>query len=134
MPNIGSYEERIKAFDWSISEEELEYKEGNVLNIGWYCSDRICQMGKAEKQALIWESALGDKKTYTYNDVRRASNTIGAYLQGLGIKPEDRVCIFMDKIPELYIGFVGILKIGAIAQPLFSAFGEESLHVRLDDA
>jgi len=52
----------------------------------------------------------------------------------LGIKNEDRVCLFMDKIPELYMGFLGILKLGAIAQPLFSAFGDESLHVRLDNA
>ena len=40
----------------------------------------------------------------------------------------------MDRIPELYLGFLGILKIGAIAQPLFSAFGDESLFVRLDNA
>ena len=40
----------------------------------------------------------------------------------------------MDRVPELYIGVLGILKIGAIAQPLFSAFGDESLFVRLDNA
>ena len=40
----------------------------------------------------------------------------------------------MDRIPELYIGLLGILKIGAIAQPLFSAFGDESLFVRLENA
>ena len=40
----------------------------------------------------------------------------------------------MDRIPELYFSFLGILKIGAIVQPLFSAFGDESLFVRLDDA
>ena len=40
----------------------------------------------------------------------------------------------MDRIPELYFSFLGILKIGAIVQPLFSAFGEESLFVRLGDA
>ena len=45
MSNIGSYDERIKNFDWSIAEKELDYKPGNVINIGWYCSDRICQTG-----------------------------------------------------------------------------------------
>ena len=40
----------------------------------------------------------------------------------------------MDKVPELYLGVLGILKIGAIAQPLFSAFGDESLFVRLENA
>lgn len=134
MTHIGSYEERLKNFNWNIAEKELEYQPGNVINIGWYCSDRICQLGMADKPALIWEGMGGKEKRFTYNDIRLNSNTIGHFLRGLGIQPEDRVCLFMDKIPELYLGFLGILKIGAIAQPLFSAFGDESLFVRLDNA
>lgn len=134
MSNIGSYEERLKNFDWSIAEKELDYKDGDNINIGWYCSDRICQMGNANKLALIWEGLGGKEKQYTFNDIRLRSNTIASYLKGLGINPGDRVCLFMDKIPELYMGFLGILKLGAVAQPLFSAFGDESLHVRLDNA
>jgi acetyl-CoA synthetase len=134
MSNIGSYEERLKNFSWPISEKELDYKPGQVINIGWYCSDRICQQGKGEKLALLWEGLGGTEKKFTYNDVRRASNTIGAFLRRLGIKNEERVCLFMDRVPELYIGLLGILKTGAIAQPLFSAFGDESLFVRLDNA
>ncbi|HAF27837.1 MAG TPA: acetate--CoA ligase [Bacteroidales bacterium] len=134
MSNIGSYEKRLENFDWSIAEKELDYKNGDNINIGWYCSDRICQMGKAEKSALIWEGLGGVEKQFTFNDIRLRSNTIAAFLKNLGIQNEDRVCLFMDKIPELYIGFLGILKLGAVAQPLFSAFGDESLHVRLDNA
>jgi acetyl-CoA synthetase len=134
MSNIGSYEERAKSFDWSQSEKELGYKKGDLLNIGWYCSDRVCEMGKADKIALYWENALGVEKQYTYNDVRLYSNSIGAFLRSLDVKDGDRVCLFLDRIPELYIGLLGILKIGAIAQPLFSAFGDESLFVRLDNA
>lgn len=134
MSHIGSYDERIKNFDWNIAEKELDYKPGNTINIGWYCTDRICQQGKANKLALIWEGLGGAEKKFTYNDIRLASNTIGQFLKDLGINPEDRVCLFMDKIPELYLGFLGILKMGAIAQPLFSAFGDESLFIRLDNA
>jgi acetyl-CoA synthetase len=134
MYNIGSYEQKVKDFDWVLSEEELGYKDGDVINIGWYCTDRICQMGKADKLALIWEGMGGKTKNYTFNDIRLATNTIGAFLRDLGIKDGDRVCLFMDKIPELYLGFLGILKVGAVAQPLFSAFGDESLHVRLENA
>jgi len=134
MSNMGSYQDRIKNFDWSISEKELGYKKGDVINIGWYCTDRICQLGKAGKTALIWEGQSGKEKCYTFNDIRLATNTIGAFLKGLGINPGDRVCLFLDKVPELYLGFLGILKIGAIVQPLFSAFGDESLLVRLENA
>lgn len=134
MSNIGSYEERVKHFDWSIAEEELEYKKGNIINIGWYCSDRICQMGKADKTALLWEGMGGREKRYTFNDVRLVSNTIGDFLRRLGIRDGERVCLFMDRIPELYLGLLGILKIGAIAQPLFSAFGDEALFIRMENA
>ena len=83
---------------------------------------------------MIWGGLGGAEKIYTYNDIRLASNTIGTFLRELGIKDGDRVCLFMDKIPELYLGFLGILKIGAIAQPLFSAFGDEALFVRMENA
>jgi acetyl-CoA synthetase len=134
MSNFGQYEERIKNFDWFVAEKELEYRDGNVLNIGWYCSDRICLKGKGDKTALVYEGFGGINKEYTFNDIRIAGNVIGKFFRDLGIKSEDRVCLFMDRIPELYLSFLGVLKIGAIVQPLFSAFGEESLFIRLENA
>lgn len=134
MSNIGSYEERLKDFSWSIAEKELEYKDGNIINIGWYCSDRICLQGHGDKMALYHEDFAGNERKYTFNDIRLAGNTIGTFLKSLGVREEDRVCLFMDRIPELYLSFLGVLKIGAIVQPLFSAFGEESLFVRLENA
>jgi acetyl-CoA synthetase len=134
MSNVGSYDERLRNFDWSIAERELGYKPGDRINIGWYCSDRICALGLQDKKALIWEDHQGRAKEYTYQDLRLLSNSFARYFLDLGLKPGDRICIFMDRVPELYISFLGILKMGGIAQPLFSAFGDESLFTRLDSA
>ncbi len=134
MSTLGFYKEKLKKIEWAIAENELEYRNGDVINIGWYCSDRICFKGNAEKIALYFEDFSGVKKKFTFNDIRLAGNTIGTFLRNLGIKNEDRICLFLDRIPELYFSFLGILKIGAIAQPLFSAFGDESLLVRLENA
>jgi acetyl-CoA synthetase len=134
MSHYPSYQELTANFDWSVSERELDYEKGDNLNIGWMCSDRICHMGKADKLALIWEDHQGTEKRFTYDDVRVLSNTVAHFLVELGIQPGERVCLFMDRVPELYIGFLGILKTGAVAQPLFSAFGDESLLVRLSNA
>jgi len=134
MSNMGSYQEKIKQFTWELAEQELGYQKGDMINIGYYCSDRICENGNADKLALIWEGHTGEIKKYTFNDLRIHTNTIARFLQNLGIKAGDRICLFMDKIPELYFGFLGILKMGGIAQPLFSAFGGESLLTRLEDA
>jgi acetyl-CoA synthetase len=131
---VTSYEERLAGFDWSIAERELGYRPGDPINIGWYCTDRICAQGRAGAPALLWEDFHGTEKAFTFDDLRVLSNTIAAYLSGLGLGPGERICLFMDRVPELYLGFLGILKMGGIAQPLFSAFGEESLFTRLNDA
>lgn len=106
----------------------------NNYNIGWHCSERICDEGKHDKIALHFEGFGGIERDYTFQYVRKASNKIAAFLKSIGVNSGDRVCLYMDKIPELYFSFLGILKIGAIVQPLFSAFGDESLFVRLKDA
>ncbi|MBK6900492.1 MAG: acetate--CoA ligase [bacterium] len=134
MATTPTYEDRLKDFSWSLAEQELGYRKGDPLNIGWHCSDRLCRQGLADKTALVWEDFSGATKTYTFDDLRVLSNTFAAHLQGLGIQPGERVCLFMDRVPELYLGFLGGLKMGAVVQPLFSAFGADSLWTRLDDA
>lgn len=134
MSVVLSYEERKTGFDWSIAEQELGYQPGGPINIGAICSDRLCSLGLADKPALVWENFQGEQKQYTYGRLKELSDSIAQFLLDLGIHPGERVCLFLDRVPELYIGFLGILKTGAVAQPLFSAFGDESLFVRLENA
>jgi acetyl-CoA synthetase len=133
MYNIGSYDKVYKGFTWDVAKKELGYKEGSSINIGYYCTDRICEQGKGNKLALIWEGHGGETRKYTFKDLSINSNNYAHLLRSLGIKDGERVFIFMDRIPDLYFSFLGILKIGAIVTPLFSAFGEDSLLTRLED-
>ncbi len=132
--NIGDYENVRKSFDWSVAKKELGIEGKSTWNIGVLCSDRICSMGFGERTALLWEGHGGKTAEFTYNDLKRHSNGFADLIKNkLGLKPGERVYIFMDKMPELYFSFVGILKAGCIAAPLFSAFREESLLTRLAD-
>ena len=119
---------------WEVAEHELGLVPGGPVNIGWYCTDRICEMGRRDTPALIWEDFRGVERTYTFDDLRLKTNAMALWLRCLGLKPGDRICLFMDRVPELYLGVLAILKMGGVAQPLFSAFGEESLATRLKDA
>jgi acetyl-CoA synthetase len=119
---------------WAAAEQELGYQPGGPINIGWHCTDRICALGRAHAPALIWEDHLGNSRTYTFDDLRLRTDALAQWLRDLGLAPGDRICLFMDRVPELYLGFLAILKMGGIAQPLFSAFGEESLFTRLSNA
>jgi len=134
LSNIGSYEKRCDGFDWGVSKEILSWKDGELLNIGAICSDRVCARGWGDKPALVWEGFGDKKRTYTFDDLKLHSNGFAKLLVDIGIEPGDRVCVFMDRIPSLYFSFLGILKMGGVAQPLFCAFGDESLEVRLASA
>ncbi|MFI5143936.1 MAG: AMP-binding protein, partial [Thermoanaerobaculales bacterium] len=128
-------EEQVQiSSDWAQAAQELGAVPGGSINVGACCSDRICAQGHGDRLALIWEDFQGQERRYTFDDLRVLSNGIATYLRELGVRPSERVCLFMDRVPELYIGFLAVLKLGAIAQPLFSAFGDEALYTRIADA
>jgi acetyl-CoA synthetase len=129
--NIGSYEGRVKGFTWELAAKELGHEKGQPLNIAYFCVDRNCERGLGDKVAMIWEGNSGEVRKYTFNQMRLFSNSYAKKLQDLGVKPGDRVAIYLDRVPSLYFALFGILKLGAIAVPMFSAFGEEALVMRL---
>jgi acetyl-CoA synthetase len=134
MSAVTTDDKFLDHLDWRQAEQELGWQRGEPINIGWFCTDRICLLGGADRPALLWENDQGIERAYRFDDLRVLSNTFAHVLVRGGLAPGERVCLFMDRVPELYIGFLGILKMGGVAQPLFSAFGEESLHTRLQDA
>jgi len=84
-------------FQWSQAREVLGWPEGQ-FNIGWYCSDRICDLGRGEHLALIWESADGQTvKRFTFDELRKLSNAYARFFtEELGLQPGDRCAVFMQ--------------------------------------
>jgi len=119
---------------WTAACHELGLEPGGPVNIGWHCSDRLVELGRGAHPALVWEDFQGRERRYDFGALARLSSTAAAFLGEIGLGAGDRVCLFLDRVPELYFVFLGALKMGAIVQPLFSAFGEDSLFTRLDDA
>jgi acetyl-CoA synthetase len=112
----------------------LGLASGKPFNLGTLLSDRLCEQGHGERLALIWENHAGVRRDFSFADLRRGSDAWAAKLAELGIAPGDRVCLFLDRVPDLYFAFLGILKLGAVVQPLFSQFMADALEVRLADA
>ena len=54
-------------------------------------------------------------------------------LRSLGVGRGDVVALYLPNLPETYIAFFAVLKIGAILMPLFSGFGPVPLATRLRD-
>jgi len=132
---VFDYEQLRREVSWDVAKRELGYTDGDTLNIGHLCVDRQVDLGRGGKVALIHENHEGDVRQFTYGDLKRLTNGWARFLRAqVGVKPLDRVCLFLDRIPELYIGFMGVLKTGAMVEPLFSAFGEDALIARMLDS
>jgi acetyl-CoA synthetase len=128
------YEALRREVTWDRAKQELGYTEGAPVNIAEVCVDRNVAAGRGDKLALVHEGHEGEIRHFTFRDLMRLTSGWAYFLRGLGIRPLDRVCLFLERGPELYIGFMGILKTGAVVQPLFSAFGEDALYARMSDS
>jgi acetyl-CoA synthetase len=129
------YQQMRRDVTWDVARRELGYTEDGTVNIGYLCVDRHVEAGLGEKPALIHESHDGTLRHFTFRDLQQLTNGWAQFLRGtVSIRPLDRVCLFLDKVPELYIGFLGVLKTGAVVEPLFSAFGEDALVARMQDS
>jgi len=131
QPNFTNYDKTYQTFSWFQAAKEIDYFPDGLLNAAYIAVDVNAQNFRKNKVALYWESEAGDELKLTFQELSRLSNKVGNALKQVGVEREDRVFIFLPRLPELYLAFLGILKIGAIAGTLFSAFGPQALEDRL---
>ncbi|OIO27654.1 acetate--CoA ligase [Candidatus Micrarchaeota archaeon CG_4_10_14_0_2_um_filter_60_11] len=134
--NFKDYGEAGKGFKWEDHLKEVEWfgapdlKNGSI-NAAYNAVDRHAKGWRANKIALYYEAADGRVEKYSYAELSALSNKFANVLHKLGIRKGDRVFIFLPRVPQVYVCFLGALKLGAIASTLFSAFGPEALRDRL---
>lgn len=133
-PNMPNYEEAYSSFDWENAKKDVSYFEGGTLNAAYNALDKHSGTETENKTALIYIDAENNETKYSYGDLIKQTNKFANALQSIGVEKTDRVFMFLPRVPELYISFLGTLKLGAIAGNLFAAFGREALEDRLKDS
>ncbi len=132
--NLEDYEFSCATFDWHNCKGEIDYFSDNQINAAFNAVDRHLHNGRANKVALYAINEAGLLEKFTFQEIAQQSNQLAHALRSLGVKNGDRVFVFLPRIPELYISTIAIAKLGAIAGPLFSAFGPDALRDRLIDS
>lgn len=130
-PNLINYQKTYRSFSWKKAEKEISWFPGKKINAAFNAIDRNIEGSRKNKIALYWEGSNGEKKKFTFFELYLLSNQFANFLKSLRAKRGDRVFFFLPRVPELYFGFLGVLKIGAVAGTLFSAFGPQALLDRL---
>ena len=132
--NLHEYENFYNTFSWQDAQKEISYFFGGKVNAAYNAVDRHLHNGRRNKVALYSVDARGHLEKYTFQEIYEAANRLGNALKSLGVKRGDRVFVFLPRIFELYVSTIAIAKIGAIAGPLFSAFGPDALRDRLHNS
>ncbi|MFQ5700300.1 MAG: acetate--CoA ligase [Acidobacteriota bacterium] len=133
-PHLDDYEAVRRSFAWDHVLADLDGLPGGGLNIAHECIDRHAGTPIGSKKALLWESRDGTAESYSFDELCSLTGRFARVLRELGVSKGDRVFVFLDRIPELYISVFGALKAGAMVGPLFSAFGPDAIRDRLADS
>ena len=141
----GFWAEKADRLDWykkwdnvadnDLSKAQIRWFEGGKLNVSYNCLDRHIKAGHGDQTALIWEG--NDPKidtTFSYSELLIEVSKFANILKGKGVKKGDRVCIYMQMIPELAIAMLACTRIGAVHSIVFGAFSPDSLRDRINDS
>jgi len=132
---ISWFKKWDRVWEWDFNEANIKWFEGAKLNACYNCVDRHVIEGHGDKTALIWEGNNPDEsKKYTYNDLLEKVQLTSNALKDLGVEKGDRVCIYMQMIPELAVAVLACARIGAVHSVVFGAFAPDSLEARINDS
>ncbi len=87
----------------------------------WKVLDRAAESGSRKTAVQLGEKIL------TYGELREQADALAFALAGMGIRPGDRVCLFLPNCIEFIVGDWGIIKAGAATVPTSTARTEEGL-------
>jgi len=118
-------------FSWAAARAQLAGLPGGGLNIGHEAVDRYASGPLAHAVALRFLSKRRGPVDFTYAELRLHTDRFANVLDGLGVRPGERVFTLAGRIPELYVAALGTLKHGSVFCPLFSAFGPGPIEQRL---
>ena len=141
----GFWGEIASEFEWKEKwSKVLDYTfEGNV-DVKWFidgktnlsvnCLDRHLAT-RGDQTAIIWEGndpSEDSKLTYKelYEEVCKFSNA----LKNMGVEKGDRVCLYLQMLPQAAVACLACARIGAVHSVVFGAFSPDALRDRIQDS
>jgi acyl-CoA synthetase (AMP-forming)/AMP-acid ligase II len=89
-----------------------------------------CAENHARKPAIFW-----GEREIPYVELHAQSQKVAAHLQNnLGVKPGDRVALWLKNCPEFVAAVFGILQAGAVVVPINNFLKPAEVSYILDDS
>ena len=131
--DLRFYQPYEKIVDMSPGHPWARWCVGGTTNLVLNCIDRHRGTPVWDRTYLVWEGETGAQRILTYGEFDAEVCRLANALRSLGVGRGDSVGIFMPNLPEAFVAYYAIAKVGGIVMPLFSGFGPEPLALRLAD-
>jgi amino acid adenylation domain-containing protein len=82
-----------------------------------------------EARAVVYEGT-----SLSYGELNRRANRLAHYLRELGVGPDERVAVCVERGLEMMVGLLGVLKSGGAYVPLDPEYPKERLRFMLEDS
>ncbi|MEM0155738.1 MAG: AMP-binding protein [Thermoplasmataceae archaeon] len=129
--NIEFTRPYIRVTDDSMGKMWTRWFPGGGINITRNCVEKYWQ---SENAAIAYETELGESGTISFSQLNDMTGKLAGSLKKIGVHGGDRVGIYMPLIKESVISLYAIMRMGAIAVPMFSGYGTEAVKSRVEDA
>ena len=123
----------VREFDFVKG--NIKWFDGAKLNVSYNCLDRHVEAGHGDQTAIIWEGNNPEEdQKFTYSELLAEVQKFANVLKSLGVDKGDRVCLYMQMIPQLPVAMLACARIGAVHSVVFGAFSPDSLRDRINDS
>jgi acetyl-CoA synthetase len=123
----------VREFDFVKG--NIKWFDGAKLNVSYNCLDRHVEAGHGDQTAIIWEGNNPEEdQAFTYSELLAEVQKFANVLKSLGVEKGDRVCLYMQMIPQLPVAMLACARIGAVHSVVFGAFSPDSLRNRINDS
>ncbi|ADD28063.1 AMP-binding protein [Meiothermus ruber] len=134
----GEWAERFHWFNpWKrVREVDGPYHRwfvGATTNITYNALDRHADGPRRNQLALMALAGDGTVHKLTYRELRDLAARLAGGLLSLGIKPGDRVAVYMPTGLEMALTFLACARIGAVHVAIPAGLGSQALRERLED-
>jgi len=128
---MRDYSSATSQFDYLNTVNAALHGSLEALNACVECCDRHALPGRI---ALFWEGRDGSDATWTYRDLQDRAARFANFLLAQGVGKGDKVAGLLPRTAELLIVVLATWRIGAVYQPLFTAFGPKAIEHRLGNS
>jgi acetyl-CoA synthetase len=118
-----------RAFSWDFP--HFKWFEGGKTNLAWNALDYHVRRGRGGQTALACLNERGERRLFTYAQLRHEVERVAAGLRGMGIGKGDRITVYMPTTPEAIVLMLAAVRIGAIHVVVFAGFGARALGDRI---